>query len=43
MIACIEDPVVIKKILTHLQEKTAPEPAELLPESSAPPQVELFG
>ena len=43
VIACIEDPVVIKKILTHLKEKTAPEPAELLPESRAPPQVELFG
>lgn len=43
VIACIEDPVVINKILTHLKEKAAPEPVELLPESRAPPQAELFG
>lgn len=43
VIACIEDPVVIKKILTHLKEKAAPEPVELLPECRAPPQAELFG
>lgn len=41
--ACIEDPVVIKKILAHLKEKVAPVPMGLLPESRAPPQAELFG
>ncbi len=43
VIACIEDPVVIKKILAHLKEKTSPEPTNLLPEDRAPPQAELFG
>jgi len=43
VIACIEDPVVIKKILAHLKEKSAPVPAGLLPESRAPPQADLFG
>lgn len=42
VIACIEDPVVIKKILTHLKEKAAPEPADLLPSVRAPPQASLF-
>ena len=40
--ACIEDPVVIDKILTHLQEKLTPVPAGLRPASRAPP-VDLFG
>jgi len=39
IIACIEDPAVIEKILTHLMEKAAPEPAGLLPEGRAPPPV----
>jgi len=43
VIACIEDQEVIKKILTHLKEKTSPEPTNLLPEDRAPPQAELFG
>jgi len=43
VIACIEDPVVIKKILAHLKEKTSPEPTNLLPSVRAPPQAELFG
>ena len=43
VIACIEDPVVIKKILAHLKEKAAPVSAGLLPESRAPPQADLFG
>ena len=42
IIACIEDPVVIDKILTHLQEKLTPVPAGLRPESRAPPS-DLFG
>jgi hypothetical protein len=41
IVACIEDPVTIEKILTHRNEKTCFHP--LLPESRAPPQVELFG
>jgi hypothetical protein len=43
VIACIEDPLVIKKILTYLKEKAAPEPAGLLPECRALPQAERFG
>lgn len=42
VIACIEDPEVIKKILPHLQLNTkaiAPSP---LPESRAPPIYDLF-
>ncbi len=42
MIACIEDPVVIEKILTHLNEKALPIAASLLPESRAPPQAGWF-
>jgi hypothetical protein len=36
VIACIEDPLVIKKILTHLKEKAATAAAVRLPESRAP-------
>jgi hypothetical protein len=43
VIACIEDPVVIKKILTHLEEKLPARAALLLPDSRAPPQASLFG
>ena len=42
VIACIEDPVVIKKILAHLKEKIAPAGLDLLPPSRAPPQAELI-
>ena len=41
VIACIEDPVVIKKILTHLKEKTNVA-VGMLPEARAPPQESLF-
>ena len=45
IIACIEDPAVIERILAHLKS-TAPsaESAELamLPEGRAPPQARLF-
>ena len=41
VIACIEDPVVIKKILTHLKEKTTVA-VGMLPEARAPPQESLF-
>jgi hypothetical protein len=43
LIACIEDPVIIKKILTHLEEKLPARAALLLPDSRAPPQSSLFG
>jgi len=43
MIACIEDSLVIKKILTHLNEKAASAGTCLLPEVRAPPQAGLFG
>jgi hypothetical protein len=41
VIACIEDPAVIEKILAHLQEKDTSVPTSLLPESRAPP-ADLF-
>ena len=37
IIACIEDPVVIKKILDHLKERGEYQVADRLPESRAPP------
>ncbi len=39
IIACIEDPGVIRKILSHLAEKVTPTGAGLLPESRAPQQL----
>jgi hypothetical protein len=42
VIACIEDPVVIEKILTHLDSKAAGGAARRLPPSRAPPQASLF-
>lgn len=41
VIACIEDPAVIKKILDHL-DKTAPTEQRRQPQSRAPPQDSLF-
>jgi hypothetical protein len=41
VIACIEDPVVIKKILDHL-DKTAPTEQARRPQCRAPPQTRLF-
>lgn len=40
VIACIEDPAVIKKILEHLEEKEGQQSALRLPESRAPPTGE---
>ena len=37
VIACIEDPVVIKKILDHLKGKAETKEPNSLPESRAPP------
>ena len=42
VIACIEDPLVIKTILTHLRGKTLVVERARLPESRAPPQGDLF-
>ena len=42
IIACIEDPVVIEKILTHLERKDASAAAPRLPPCRAPPQASLF-
>ena len=42
IIACIEDPVVIAKILTHLDKKVAAAEAPRLPPCRAPPQAGLF-
>ena len=43
VIACIEDPVVIQEILTHLEKKEPMRAVLLLPDSRAPPQASLFG
>jgi hypothetical protein len=42
IIACIEDPAVIKKILTHLDTKNAAADSSGLPPARAPPQLGLF-
>jgi len=42
VIACIEDPAVIEKILAHLNEKVLPVQAPLLPKSRAPPPAAQF-
>ncbi|MCP4409818.1 MAG: hypothetical protein GY807_19150 [Gammaproteobacteria bacterium] len=42
VIACIEDPLVIDKILTHLDNKAALSEPVVLPQSRAPPQRDLF-
>jgi len=39
IIACIEDPVVIQKILDHLQDKAALAGLDLRPPCRAPPQL----
>ena len=41
IIACIEDPVVIRQILSHVETKQ--EQANELPPSRGPPQYGLFG
>ena len=40
--ACIEDPVVIRKILNHLQEQSPLDSGVPIPSSRAPPQALLF-
>jgi hypothetical protein len=41
-LACIEDPVVMKKILTHPDKKAASAETGLWPEVRAPRQAGLF-
>ena len=43
VIACIEDLVVIQKILNHLKAKGEYQDAFRLSESRGPPQTSLFG
>ena len=43
VIACIEDPMAIHKILNHLKEKSEYQDTFRLPESRGPPQAHLFG
>jgi hypothetical protein len=42
IIASIEDPAVINKILTHLDKKAATAGTALLPQCRAPPATGLF-
>jgi hypothetical protein len=42
IIACVEDPVVIEKVLRHLREKSISNNSARLPPGRAPPQIELF-
>ena len=42
VIACIEDPVVIKKLITHLDKKVTLNELVVLPQTRAPPQGSLF-
>ena len=42
VIACIEDPVVIKTILAHLEKQAPMDSGVQIPDSRAPPQARLF-
>ena len=42
VIVCIEDPVIIRKILSHLAEKLPMDSGVQIPNSRAPPQASLF-
>ena len=42
IIACIEDPAVIERILAHLKNKAPSTEPVVLPEDRAPPQAGLF-
>lgn len=42
IIACVEDPAVIEKILKHLKERSASTNIVRLPPERAPPQIELL-
>ena len=42
IIACIEDPAVIKQILKHLNDKKTDAIKYVIPEGRSPPQSSLF-
>ena len=42
IIACVEDPAVIEKILKHLRGKSISDASAKLPPGRAPPQIELL-
>jgi hypothetical protein len=42
IIACIEDPAIIERILAHLNGKAHSTDPVILPEGRAPPQARLF-
>ena len=42
IVACVEDPVVIEKILTHVNAKTAEPEGPRWPPCRLPPQASLF-
>ncbi|MEZ5491993.1 MAG: hypothetical protein R3F50_17030 [Gammaproteobacteria bacterium] len=42
IIACVEDPAVIRQILEHLRKKGAEDFQAQLPPERAPPQIGLF-
>ena len=42
IIACVEDPAVIEKILKHLKAKAISNNSAQLPPGRAPPQIGLF-
>ncbi len=42
VIACIEDPAVIKEILAHLKVQTPATIKYVIPEGRSPPQSRLF-
>ena len=42
IIACIEDPAVIERMLAHLKGKEATAELVMLPEGRGPPQARLF-
>ena len=42
VIACVEDPVAIEKILKHLKEKAVSDNTARPPPGRAAPQIELF-
>ncbi|MCP5348334.1 MAG: transposase [Pseudomonadales bacterium] len=42
IVACVEDPAVIRQILEHLRKKESIDPQAQLPPGRAPPQIELF-
>ncbi|HIN93013.1 MAG TPA: hypothetical protein EYM99_09360 [Alphaproteobacteria bacterium] len=42
VVACIEDPVVIKTILAHLEKKAPMDSGAQIPNSRGPPQASLF-